>query len=282
MKQQQQIKRILVPVDFSAFSEQAIRTAVEVAQNSNAYLDFLHVVTPVYVGLNDEDLLPEADNFYKGVMMRAESRMKKLFEKHSGNKVINAGFYCSLNIIHRAVNAHAKKHKTDLIIMGTHGTSGFKEMFAGSNAYRVASEAPCAVLTLRKKPAIKGGLLTFPLLDTKDFMNLVQMSVPFISSFKMKTELLVFKDKGAKDLQPGIKKLLHQAKQLLEEASIEVKTSIINGDLVTENILKHCGKVKSKLVVVPSKNSFKIGQLFSGSYAQQFVNHSHLPVLVMP
>lgn len=276
------VKRILVPVDFSAFSDQALKAAVQLANKNKAILDVIHVVTPVYVGVRDEELLPETDVFYSRIMKHAEDRMTKLLTKLTAKKDIEVNCKSYLDIIHRAVIAHAKRHKTDLIIMGTHGASGFKELFAGSNAFRVASESPCPVLTLRKSLPSKGAFIALPLLDDKSFLMTVTKLVPLSKTLSMDLQLMAMKEKGSKDLSAAQQKLIQQASAVLKEQGVEFKLSIFSGEASAENILKLIGKLNSSVVAVPSKNQFKLGQLFSGSYAQQFVNHSNLPVLVLP
>lgn len=136
------LKKILVPVDFSRHSENAVRYGAELAAKFHAELVLLHVVdnTPVM--------------FSEGAVFTPES-MKEVLDKANaelGGIEIPEG----LNVTRVAREGHpfveivrfAKANGVDLIVVGTHGRTGLAHLLLGSVAENVVRKAPCPVLTV--------------------------------------------------------------------------------------------------------------------------------------
>jgi universal stress protein A len=140
-------QHVLVPVDFSADAEQALDYAMRLARTLHARLTLLHVIEPLAVG--SMDALPYA--FVQDLEDKITQAMVPYRER-----VQAAGLRCDFAIMH-GVPFHvivdiARKEKTDLIIMGTHGRTGLRHVLLGSVAERVVRLAPCPVLVVRLRP----------------------------------------------------------------------------------------------------------------------------------
>ena len=140
------LRKILVPVDFSACSKKALQYALPFAREFNAQVVLFHVVEPFIP-------VPEmtAVNFEvirNQTMSAAESEMKKLRESIpadvAAEAVIREGNpYFEIGLATRQLNI-------DLIIIATHGRTGLAHVFMGSTAERVVRHAECPVLTVRE------------------------------------------------------------------------------------------------------------------------------------
>ena len=144
------ITRILVPVDFSSHSDRAVRYAARLAGQVGAAVELLHVVEDPLVGgvYTAEIYVPSVPEMIQGFIDDASSRLAsiKTTAFHHGADVDTAV------IVGRAAHSiveHATQGAFDLIVMGTHGRTGFSHLFMGSVAERVVRAAPCAVLTVR-------------------------------------------------------------------------------------------------------------------------------------
>jgi len=143
------IKSILVPLDFSTPSKEALGYAVAVARQFKAKLTLLHVVEPVAtpdfaasfplvletdklmaVRRNDLDHAMKAARVPRGIVEKVLVRFGRSF-----NEIADA----------------AKSRKVDLIIMSTHGYTGLKHALLGSTTERVVRHAPCPVLVVRQR-----------------------------------------------------------------------------------------------------------------------------------
>ena len=142
-----QMRRILAPTDFSECSTQAVTCAYELAQSLGAKLVLLHVVEnlPSYIGFIPpggaamilQDLERQACLELASVLPAAEAAQVAVARRVVMGSPAD-------EIVRVAVAEHV-----DLIVIATHGRTGFSHLFMGSVAERVVRTAPCPVLTIR-------------------------------------------------------------------------------------------------------------------------------------
>jgi universal stress protein A len=144
------LKRILVPIDFSPLSKKAVQYARPFAEEFRAGLTLLHVIEP--------DVPPAFDRLMiapqlspNGNRTKCANRLKTL----ASSMVVRATNYVQCTVrtglaAHEIVEA-AKEFDTDLIVMATHGYTGWKHFAIGSTAERVVRAAPCPVLVVRER-----------------------------------------------------------------------------------------------------------------------------------
>ena len=141
------LKKILVPSDFSPASSKAFKYALRFAKQFGAELTLLHVLEPVppsFIGIpapviSEQELATAEKNLRAWV---ASARAAGVVETKSA---IRTGLAS-----HEILEA-AKELDVDLIVIATHGFSGWKHFCIGSTAERVARSAPCPVLVVREK-----------------------------------------------------------------------------------------------------------------------------------
>lgn len=142
------MKRILHPSDFSKASRAAFKKAIEMAKMMRATLDLLHVMAPVPI-LGDGYISPKTyDQLLTSATESARRQMERLVKtaRAAGVKATSAIVQgVPADSIVRAARA---KH-ADLLVMGTHGRTGFSRFLLGSVASRVVATSPCPVLTVR-------------------------------------------------------------------------------------------------------------------------------------
>ena len=145
-------RQILVPVDFSEPSQQALDFAIELAQAFQARLFLLHVIeTPVMGGGPGEMGMGTA---YAEVMNQMESEASRNLEDYIGH-AHKAGLECTGEIMPGApfqqIIDVADHKQVDLIVMGTRGHTGLQRFFLGSVAEKAVRMAPCPVLVTRSE-----------------------------------------------------------------------------------------------------------------------------------
>jgi len=142
-------QRILVPIDGSTTSERALDEAIKFAQQQNAQIELVHVLEDIWyfdsenyinyaelihsMRCSGEKMLAQAQNKLQQAGVAAET---KLLEAR-GDRVANV------------IIAEAKNSLADLIIIGTHGRSGFSRMLLGSIAEGVVRTAHIPILLIR-------------------------------------------------------------------------------------------------------------------------------------
>lgn len=140
---------ILHPTDFSAASKAAFARALKLAKADRAELVIAHVLPPVLHAV-DGYVVP-ADIYHKmdeTSRRYAQKGLKRLLEKARKLGVRARGLLLEGNAQERIVAAARRQH-ADMIVMGTHGRTGFARFVLGSVAGRVVAHAGCPVMTVR-------------------------------------------------------------------------------------------------------------------------------------
>jgi universal stress protein A len=144
------LKQILVPVDFSNPSQQALRYALRFAKEFHAEVTLLHVVEKTAVGSGFADV-PSRFAYLDEELSIAKKNLRALTasSQEAGCPTIGSTVRTGLPA-HEIVEA-AKESNTDLIVIATHGYTGWKHFCIGSTAERVVRAAPCPVFVVREK-----------------------------------------------------------------------------------------------------------------------------------
>ena len=143
-------KRILVPTDFSSASHSALEYAIDLATRYGAALDVLHVTDePGYVTTYPDGYFAGLPELREQMREDAERQLAATARTCSA---ANVPFTTHLITGRPATTIvqQAAEQDADLIVMGTHGRSGFEHLILGSVAERVIRSAQCPVLTVRE------------------------------------------------------------------------------------------------------------------------------------
>lgn len=149
------IGRILVPVDFSAHSDRALRYAAGLAAPFAAQVELLHVVEDPYLtGAWSSDVyVPKVPELMADLRADAERRLAALKSATAG-VTVETGVMTGRTA--QTIVDRARDGGFDLIVMATHGRTGVAHLVLGSVAERVVRTAACPVLTVRDAPARQG------------------------------------------------------------------------------------------------------------------------------
>jgi nucleotide-binding universal stress UspA family protein len=144
------ITKILVPVDFSAHSDRALRYATTLAHRLGAKLALLHVVEDPFVtgAWSSEVYVPNVPELLDNLIKGAERQLATLKASAATHGLAAETAVITGRPAHTIVE-HAKDGDFDLIVMGTHGRTGLSHVVMGSVAERVVQKAHCPVLTMR-------------------------------------------------------------------------------------------------------------------------------------
>ena len=148
-----EIKKVLVPIDFSDYSKSSLRYAVNFAKQFNAEIYLIYVLEPVIYPPDfsmGQIAIPSINaEWDERAREELENLAKTEIPKRINVKTILKNGKPFLEIIDAA-----SEENIDLIIIATHGHSGVEHILFGSTAEKVVRKAPCPVLTLREP--IKG------------------------------------------------------------------------------------------------------------------------------
>ena len=139
------IDRVLCPVDFSEASQHAIEHAFAIARWSGAAVSALHVCQPMFVPVASGAVGRFDDPDVE--MTRLRSAAASLVEC-AGAHDLKVDIAVEAGDPARQILEHADRHGVNLIVMGTHGATGFERLILGSVTEKVLRKARCPVLTV--------------------------------------------------------------------------------------------------------------------------------------
>jgi len=141
--------KILVPVDGSQYSMEALDIAYDYAKTKGANIFLINVV-PYIEALDLEISASEREKVNQSMEKRADYVVQQACGILAGKDVIaTCRHIVKSTSVPDAIIDYAEKEKIDLIIIGTHGRSGFEHIIFGSTAEKVVRKAPCPVLSVR-------------------------------------------------------------------------------------------------------------------------------------
>jgi nucleotide-binding universal stress UspA family protein len=143
------MRNILFATDFSSASRPAFRRALEMASADGAALWIVHVAAPPGPLSPDGYVLPRIyEEMDLAIRTDAQRRLRTLLGR-ARKLGVRARALLLKGAPHEAIVRAARKHRADIVVVGTHGRTGVARFFVGSVAARVVATAPCPVLTVR-------------------------------------------------------------------------------------------------------------------------------------
>lgn len=274
-----EIKKILVPIDFSNNSMNALQTAVAMAKRHGADLKLLHVFDI------DNTLYPEdnmGSNADPEVAIQSLTRLASSVKR--GDEVNCSIAYVS-GYIPNAILQTARDEKSDLIVMGKNGNSGHREMYAGTNSYYVIKKSHCPVLL------IPSGKMY------ESFTDVLFPARPVISVFE-KYELIrpiILRNKATLHFlglrNPDYIEELHIISKLTDilkhRSQADEFNTTVNYYFKDNRFASHLLDTIQKneypydLLVITAELDNNVKDYYLGDYAQQIIHQAQIPVLVI-
>lgn len=269
------MKRILVPTDFSVQAENALKVAIKLAKQHNSEIFVIHSMEmPLNLSTtsNSGDL-PESLFFIK----LAEKRFSELREKpYLDGIVLNETI--GHNEIYEDIEEACKKNKIDLIVMGSNGASGFKEMFVGSNTEKVVRTSNTPVLVIKNDhPDFNINDFVFATDFSEEGRGALDKAQKFAKKIKAKMHLLFVNT-------PADFKTSKQAQKIMENfvkgMGVEnYSLNIHNDTSVEKGILNFTNHINAQLIGMGTHGRKGISHFFNGSISEDMVNHADMPVI---
>ena len=142
------IRRILVPIDFSEHSKNALKYAIPFAQKFKASIDLIYVVEPTIYPADFSFGQIGFPNVEDELRTRGSDELENLMKKEIADKVVSRKIVRTGKPFYE-INQYALEENINLIIIATHGHSGMENILFGSTAEKVVRKAPCPVLVVR-------------------------------------------------------------------------------------------------------------------------------------
>ena len=266
------MKTILVPFDFSKPAVNAYQLALNIASKSKGIVYVLNVIElPV---LHDTLLMPVL-SFEAALLNELKQKAENEFDliKAKFKTEIAVVFEVQYGSVFRTIIDHIHKKSIDLVLMGSHGADGLREVFIGSNAEKIVRTSPVPVLVL--KDYFNGPIknIVFPnTLETAHQEDLIAKVKALQDFFKARLHIVwVNTPLNFTSDTLTYKRLEEFARRFLIQ---NFTLNIFSHPNAEEGILQFSKMIKGDLIALGTNSRKGIAHLVNGSIAEDIVNHS--------
>jgi len=267
-------KIIIVGMDFSEGSLNALNFAVQIANVTDSNIMMVWV-----------DKKKNAGTVYSNAFdprLEAKKRFEDLIEEF-GPRLKNGKFLYKIRNgkVYKEIVNQAKYHDAFLIVAGTHGTSGFEEFWIGSSAYKIVTYAPCPVITLRYGEDWDSKIekIVFPVDSSRETRQKINLAAYLAEVYGAEIMILSLYSSKAENLIDLVDRYAGQVKDYLEEREIAYSQHSLECENLTDATIEFAKEKDADLIVIMTEQETTTANILLGTYAQQMVNHSPIPVL---
>ncbi len=272
------MKKILVPVDFSQYSEFALMAAVKLL-GEEGELVVLHMLDMADALVTKDSSEHQAKTVF--FLKLAEKRFHNFLDKDYLKGVAVSPVIKQYKNFSE-VNELIAVHEIDLVVMGSHGASGLKEVFVGSNTEKMVRVAEVPVMVVKNQlPDISFNGVVFACDFSKECINVYRKAMSFFKALEVSVHLLYVNlpnDKFLSTVQMDAR-----IAGFLKEADGDLKRMgavAYQADFTVENgIVNYANKLGLDLISLPTHGRKGISHFFNGSIGEDLANHSALPVI---
>ena len=270
-------KNIIVGVDFSNSSLNAMRHAVSLALKTNADMHLVWVKTP---GVSNNVTEDGGDNYIHKVQASLEE-WKDMCKQESPNTEVNT--VVLEGKVHVELNKYASNQSNAIIVIGAHGTSGFEEGYIGNNANRLIKDATVPILTMRENIEIKRDLhnIYAPIDLSFETLQKMRYATFLAKRFAAKISIAGIYYPNNADTRHIINVQMRHASDMCEDSNVrhEMVTLTVQRDYV-QTLLNHAHELDSNLIVIMREESET--DFTSSSNMNEILSTSKMPLLIIP
>ena len=276
------MKTILVPTDFSKEANHALLYAVNLAREFNSSIILYHSFIPFESGFYPYPKSARENAEQEESLMKQLNRIKKRILKSF--ETLDLEVYVDRGPAGLRMNDFCKKKKVDLIVMGTTGASGIKEVIAGSFTADTMTSAKIPVLAIPGRKAFKiPRKILFATDYSKSDIKSIEFLIEWSRLFKSQIDILHIDDSGKMNVE--VENDYKEFKTKIANRITEVLINFhhIRGGNISEEFLEFGKKIKADVLAispVPVKGLWD--SLFNKSITKTTAYHSKIPLLSIP
>ena len=266
------IHKILVPIDLSQNSLNALDTAVSLAHRHGATLFLLNVIEPGFNSFSEDSAFEKSPDNFSDVLTALAGAIQ-----HANGlkpKIIQAEGNVTDTIIKTSLRT-----QSDLIVMGTHGASGYRDGFVGSNTYSVIKYAVCPVLTVPShRKFLSFGKVVFPVRPVTGALARYDIVCHFLAPSSVMEVLGL--SYGTMEKETNLlKKIIEEIKEPLDRQNVKTRPVWGTGRSIAEDVLEFVQRSSPELIVLTSVLDFISKPDFIGPHTQKIIHCSRVPLL---
>jgi nucleotide-binding universal stress UspA family protein len=270
------MKRILIPTDFTKYADEAIEVGAQIAKKHGYEIVLIHMLElpgQMNDAIKGETSIPEVMLFKR----KADETLKNIKNRPylAGIKITEV---VRLDGAYNGINNYIKQNSIDLIVMGSHGTSGIDEIFIGSNTEKVVRLSEIPVLVIKSKNEnfnIKN--IVFASDFSKEIKKPFSKVLEFAKLFESKLSLVMI-------CTPNSFKSTSSARNIITEfiADFEMPEytfETYNESNIEKGIMNYSNEKEADIIAFCTHGRTALNHFFTGSISEDLVNHAKKPVL---
>ncbi|KAF2340081.1 universal stress protein [Flavobacterium tistrianum] len=272
------MKRILVPTDFSEHAEDALKVAAQIAKKNNSELILLHMLELPQQS-NDAVLggtsIPETMLFMK----KANETLDEVASRNYLEGIPVTEIVKMDKPIH-GITQISKDYDIDLIVMGSHGSSGVEELLIGSNTEKVVRNSEIPVLVIKKNiPNFNAANIVFASDFSDEAKKPFEKLLSFTKLFDSKLHLVTI-------CTPNSFKPTHVSEKAMNDfvEKFDISnytTQIYNDTNIEKGIINFSNRIDADVIGMCTHGRTGFAHFFNGSISEGLVNHAIKPVITL-
>jgi nucleotide-binding universal stress UspA family protein len=273
------ITKVLIPTDFSETGRLAIEHGAFMAKLFKADLYLLHVLEVNEYTYDIPEPILRLTNLeaVQGIAMRKLAEIAEGIRKDHG---LIAKTMSSTGKIASEVVSYADENKIDIIVMGTHGASGFEEYFMGSNAHKIVTRAHCPVITIQTQAKKLGFTEIVVPIDNKfHSREKINYALELASHYSAKVHILGLIESHDDNDEGKFNIKLDSVEEIVKASGLPYTRKSVEGTNLAVSAMEYSKTINADLIVINTDQESELTGMFMGPFAKQIVNHSRIPVM---
>lgn len=269
------MKKIIVGIDFLDSSINALKHALSIANRAECDILMVWVNRPEY---SKEVVLFEPEKLPGIVNDKFEALIKKYKDELPNGKL---EYKIREGKVYKELCDEAEIVEADLIIVGTHGASGFEEFWLGSNAHKVVTATELPVITIRGGVDIQRSLerIVLPIDSSLETRQKVPFTGMLAKIHDAEIHILSLYTTKVAAVRNRVDVYTDQVREFFDEEEVKYRVDVREADNVTDTTIEYAKSIDANLISIMTEQERSTTNLWLGPYAQQMVNHSPIPVL---
>lgn len=270
------MKRILVPTDFSEHARYATQVAAQIARKNNAEIYLLNLLdlpshmndavsngvqipeVMLYLAKTKERLVElMEESYFDGLTVYADARLERAFD---------------------GIVKYSTEKNADLIVMGSHGASGFQEMFIGSNTEKVVRASDIPVIIIKSEmEEFNINKFVFASDFSHEIKKPFQKIVEFANLFDAKLDLVMINTPNSFKTNTVAENIMQNFVSAFPLKNYSLH--IYNDANIEKGIINYSNKANADLIGIATHGRTGLAHFFNGSVSEDIVNHAIKPVI---
>lgn len=267
------MKTILVPCDFSQTALHAFSFALDVAERSEAVIHLVHVIdVPTVYDAAFVPAAPIDTTLYNDLEARAEEEFRKIIDKHR-----SSGIHIQASLAYGAPETSLLEYiqaaGIDVVIMGSHGARGLRELLIGSTAEKIIRHASVPVMVIKDKFLGNVRNIAFPNTLEPTLQGDLVQKVKALQEFFRATLHLVYINTPVNFLDDSVthERLARFAQQ---HGLSNYTLNVYNHADLEEGINQFVRETDAELIAMGTHGRTGLAHIVNGSLAEAVANHT--------